>query len=142
MADSDFIDGTAEAAGDSAQLQEGGQKMQKVFKKITDFLQSIQFPIFISFTTIQVACCSLYFLSTCTVICVLTTNSRKFKNIAHISWSTSVVTFTISCIFIAFYAAFALLFNDICSVFDDARDRKTTRGLTAIWPDEISNILD
>lgn len=55
------------------------------------------------------------------VSCVLKTQERKYKNVAHISWASSLIIITMSSIYSGFFISLGVIHSsDVCHLMDYA----------------------
>ena len=113
----DFFEDQAQAAEQFAVYQRGGQNMQIKVKVITDFLENIHFPIFVVGISVNGLCILMYATAFGVIACVLWKGERKYKNIAHLSWITSVFTLLVSIMYMFFAAISLIVINDTCSMY-------------------------
>ena len=102
----------------------------------------IIFPIFIGVFSMYAISFIMQLHSVIIVSCVLVTKERKYKNVAHVAWTTAAITLFFGIIVTCFLTMTVLLNRDSCLVMEYSKEKGTTRDIPMLYPPEISPLLD
>ena len=83
-----------------------------------DFLNNLVLPIFI--TTVVIYSLSVICLAfgIYIVACILKTQERKYKNVAHITWVSAFVMMIVGSLSACFFTLVSMLLEDHCNILD------------------------
>ena len=137
-----FFEDQSQAAQQFGVYSRGGQFMQLKIKVIAEFLAETHFPMFIASLTVTGLCILLYLTSFVVIACILWKGERKYKNIAHLGWITSMFTFVMSIMFVFVFCISVIIANDTCSMYKEVNAKKSTASFVNMWPEDLSPIID
>jgi hypothetical protein len=76
------------------------------------------------------------------VACVIKTGDRKYKNISHLGWITSMLSWSYTILVTTFLLAGAIITNDLCSIYIHTDEEHSVANFTRLWPADIQPLLD
>lgn len=80
---------------------------------------------------------SIYIIS-----CILKTQERKYKNVAHISWISAFIMLIVGSLSACYFTIVSLLTDDHCTILEYTEDKKDVSGVQHIYPTKIVPIMN
>ena len=99
-------------------------------------------PIFI--TTVGIYSLSILTLlvSIFNVSCILKTQERKYKNVAHISWISAFTMMIVGSLSACFFTIVSVFMEDHCILLDYTEGAESVSGVSNLYPDQLVPILN
>ena len=80
---------------------------------------------------------SIYIIS-----CILKTQERKYKNVAHISWISAFIMLIVGSLSACLFTLVSLLTDDHCTILDYTEDKKTVESVPHLYPEKLVPVLN
>lgn len=109
--ESDFSQLQESATLNASMYVEGGQQLQTNREVELDWLHKLVLPIFITTVVIYSLSVICIIFSFIIILCILKTQERKYKNVAHISWVSAFVMMIVGSLSACFFTLASLLFE-------------------------------
>ena len=74
-------------------------------------------------------------LSIVNVSCILKTQERKYKNVAHISWISAFIMMIVGSLSACFFTLVSLFTDDHCLILDSNEASSTVEGVPQLYPE-------
>ena len=101
---------------------EGAQELQVNRQIEISWVQSWVLPIFISTLVIYSLSVICLVMSIYIISCILKTQERKYKNVAHISWISAFIMLIVGSLSACLFTLVSLLTDDHCTILDYTED--------------------
>ena len=76
------------------------------------------------------------------VFCILKTQERKYKNVAHISWVSAFIMMIIGSLSACIFTLISLLTENHCMILNYTEKQNSVNGLQDLYPTSIVPLLD
>ena len=107
-----------------------------------NWFESLVIPV--SLTTVVI--CSLSILcmlfSITIVACILATQKRAYKNVAHVTWISAFIMMIAGSISTCFFTLVSLLLDEHCAILDYTEKNKEASGVPSIYPNKIAPLMN
>ena len=81
-------------------------------------------------------------LSIFIVFCILKTQERKYKNVAHISWVSAFIMMIVGSLSACFFTLLSLLTDKHCEILDYTENNKSVDGIPLFYPTGTVSLLN
>ncbi len=106
------------------------------------WIDNLVLPIFITTVVIYSLSVICVLFSIINVCCVLKTQERKYKNVAHISWISAFTMMIVGSLSACFYTLVSVLSYDHCVILDITETKENVAGVPNIYPTDVVPLLN
>ena len=139
---SNFVTLSQTATLQASQFILGGQDMQVNRGVELSWIESLVLPIFITTVVIYSLSVICLLLSILNFACILKTQLRKYKNVAHISWISAFTMMIVGSLSACFFTLVSLFTEDHCLILDYTERHKNVAGVPQRYPAGIVPLLN
>ena len=98
--------------------------------------------MFIASVVIYSICIISIAVSMYIVSCILKTQERRYKNVAHIAWVSAFTMMIVGSLSACFFTIVSLLTDDHCNILEYTEAKKSVAGIPHLYPTDLVPILD
>ena len=139
----DYASSTETSVEEASQYMDGGQLFKQNREKDIAYLEKYMLPLFISGLVLFSLQIILIIVSVYIVSCVLKTQERRYKNVAHISWASQMTIILLSSVYSGFFISLGVIHStDTCHLMDYSDYTESTSEITTLYNQELSPLLN
>ncbi len=139
--DAGQLDQLLTAAANVTTYQQGGQLYQNLWIGFIFNLMTATPNFWISVISYLAVSMGLIIISLVFITCLLCTDQRKWKNVAHISWINSSIMLFFSTCLAGLFSFVQLVLTDFCVTITDQDASNTVSGLDNLYPLQLQPFL-
>ena len=76
------------------------------------------------------------------VSCILATQKRAYKNVAHIGWISALFMLMAGSVTTCFFSLVSMLLDEHCAILDYTERNRDASGLPSIYPDKMAPLMN
>lgn len=142
LIDSDFTQLSEQSMLLASPYIEGAQELQVNRQIEISWVQTWVLPIFISTQVIYSLSVICLVVSIYIIACILKTQQRKYKNVAHITWVSTFIMLIVGSLSACFFTIVSLLTDDHCTILDYTEEQKSVAGVPHLYPASLVPIMN
>ena len=143
ISETDYMQKSVDSVFEAATYQLGGQMLQEARVQDFEYMRKYLNPVFITGIVLYSLEALMIIVSVWIISCVLKTQERRYKNIAHISWASSLSVIFINSIYTGIFIHLSVSSSrDACNLLDYTEREEDFSQVTTIFNPQISPILN